>query len=416
MTKESLAEEQNLSKQEHLNESILNEEILEDMKKNRIDHMTYLPGMENIDSTIMDQVVTAMNNYDYNRYTEQDVRRALASKNRTPEDFAALLSPAALPLLEEIAQTAQRETREHFGNSVYMFTPLYIANYCENYCIYCGFNCHNKINRARLNEEQIEMEMAAIAKTGLQEILILTGESRKKSDVEYIGMACKIARKYFKVIGLEVYPMNSDEYAYLHECGADYVTVFQETYNSDKYETLHLAGHKRIFPYRLNAQERALMGGMRGVAFGALLGLDDFRKDAFATGYHAYLLQRKYPHAEISFSCPRLRPIINNDKINPMDVHEPQLLQVVCAYRLFMPFAGITISTRECARVRDNLVQIAATKISAGVSTGIGSHVEEIEEKGDDQFEISDGRSVDEVYQALLDHEMQPVMSDYIYV
>ena len=416
MTKETMAQADTLQEQNHLNESILNEEILEDMKKNRIDHMTYLPGMEEIQSDIMEQVVTSMNNYDYNRYTEADVRRALNADNRTPEDFAALLSPAALPLLEEIAQKAQQETRKHFGNSVYMFTPLYIANYCENYCIYCGFNCHNKINRARLSEEQIEMEMAAIAKTGLQEILILTGESRKKSDVKYIGTACRIARKYFKVIGLEVYPMNSDEYAYLHECGADYVTVFQETYNSDKYETLHLAGHKRIFPYRVNAQERALMGGMRGVAFGALLGLDDFRKDAFATGYHGYLLQRKYPHAEIAFSCPRLRPIINNDRINPMDVHETQLLQVVCAYRLFMPFASITISTRECKRVRDNLVQIAATKISAGVSTGIGSHVEEIEEKGDDQFEISDGRSVDEVYQALLDHDLQPVMNDYVYV
>ena len=416
MTKETMAQADTLQEQNHLNESILNEEILEDMKKNRIDHMTYLPGMEEIQSDIMEQVVTSMNNYDYNRYTEADVRRALNADNRTPEDFAALLSPAALPLLEEIAQKAQQETRKHFGNSVYMFTPLYIANYCENYCIYCGFNCHNKINRARLSEEQIEMEMAAIAKTGLQEILILTGESRKKSDVKYIGTACRIARKYFKVIGLEVYPMNSDEYAYLHECGADYVTVFQETYNSDKYETLHLAGHKRIFPYRVNAQERALMGGMRGVAFGALLGLDDFRKDAFATGYHGYLLQRKYPHAEIAFSCPRLRPIINNDRINPMDVHETQLLQVVCAYRLFMPFASITISTRECERVSDNLVQIAATKISAGVSTGIGSHVEEIEEKGDDQFEISDGRSVDEVYQALLDHDLQPVMNDYVYV
>lgn len=267
-----------------------------------------------------------------------------------------------------------------------------------------------------LNAEQIDMEMAAIAKSGLQEILILTGESRVKSDVKYIGEACKIARKYFKVIGLEVYPMNSDEYAYLHECGADYVTVFQETYNSDKYETLHLAGHKRIFPYRVNAQERALMGGMRGVGFGALLGLDDFRKDAFATGYHAWLLQRKYPHAEIAFSCPRLRPIINNDRINPMDVHEAQLLQVVCAYRLLMPFASITVSTRECARVRDNLVQIAATKISAGVSTGIGEHVDEIEEKGDDQFEISDGRSVDEVYQALVQNHLQPVMNDYVYV
>ena len=167
------------------------------------------------------------------------------------------------------------------------------------------------------------------------------------SPVSYIGEAVKLARKYFRVIGIEIYPLNVDEYAYLHECGVDYVTVFQETYDDQKYKTLHLGGHKRIFPYRLNAQGRALMGGMRGVGFAALLGLSDFRKDAFATGLHAYLLQRKYPHAEIAFSCPRLRPIINNDKINPKDVHEPQLLQVVCAYRIFMPFASITISTRE---------------------------------------------------------------------
>ena len=401
---------------EFVNDSILNDEIKELQKKNRIDHMKYLPDMEVLDSDIMDRVVGMMNEYDYSIYTEKDVRRALLHEHRTPEDLKALLSPAALPLLEEIAQAARIETKKHFGNSVYMFTPLYIANYCENYCIYCGFNCHNKINRARLNAEEIEKEMQAIAETGLQEILILTGESRKMSDVAYIGEACKIARKYFKVIGLEVYPMNSDEYAYLHECGADYVTVFQETYNSDKYETLHLAGHKRIYPYRVNAQERALKGGMRGVGFAALLGLDDFRKDAFATAMHAYLLQRKYPHAEIAFSCPRLRPIINNDKINPMDVHEAQLLQIVCAYRLFMPFASITISTRECDRVRNHIVDIAATKISAGVSTGIGSHVEELEDKGDEQFEISDGRSVKEVYNDLQSIGLQPVMSDYIYV
>lgn len=405
-----------MSTENHINESILSEEIKEHQKENRIDHMTYLPGMEVLESDVADRVIAAMEAYDYDKYTAADVRRALTKENRTPEDFAALLSPAALPYLEDMAQAAQRETRKHFGNSVYMFTPLYIANYCENYCIYCGFNCHNRIRRAKLTYEAIEKEMAAIAETGLQEILILTGESRAMSDVTYIGEACKIARKYFKVIGLEVYPMNSDEYAYLHECGADYVTVFQETYHSDKYETLHLAGHKRIFPYRINAQERALKGGMRGVGFAALLGLDDFRKDAFATGMHAYLIQRKYPHAEIAFSCPRLRPIINNDKINPMDVHEAQLLQVVTAYRLFLPFASITVSTRECARVRDHLVNIAATKISAGVSTGIGSHVEELEEKGDEQFEISDGRSVTEVYEALTAQQLQPVMSDYIYV
>ena len=388
-----------------VNESILNDEIREHQKENRIDHMKYLPGMEVLDSDIPDQVITAI-----------DVKAALSHEVCTVEDFKALLSPAALPHLEEMAKRAQQETRKHFGNSVYMFTPSYIANYCENYCIYCGFNCHNHIHRAKLDADQIDEEMKIIAESGLEEILILTGESRKMSDVAYIGEACKIAKKYFKVIGLEVYPMNSDEYAYLHECGADYVTVFQETYNSDKYETLHLAGHKRIFPYRVNAQERAILGGMRGVGFAALLGLDDFRKDAFATGYHAYLIQKKYPHAEIAFSCPRLRPIINNDKINPMDVHEPQLLQVVSAYRIFMPFASITVSTRECARVRDNLIQIAATKISAGVSVGIGEHLEEEDAKGDGQFEISDGRSVDEVYRAILNVGMQPVMSDYIYV
>ena len=394
----------------------MNGTIKEDFPENRIDHMQYLPGMEVLESEIQQKVIERMEAYDYGKYTEKEVKEALRHEVCTPEDFEALLSPAALPFLEEIAQKAQSETRKHFGNSIYMFTPLYIANYCENYCIYCGFNCHNKIRRAKLEEEQIEKEMQAIAKAGLQEILILTGESRKMSDVKYIGRACEIARKYFKVIGLEVYPMNTEEYTYLHECGADYVTVFQETYNSGKYGTLHRAGHKRIFPYRINSQERAIKGGMRGVGFAALLGLDDFRKDALATGYHAYLLQRKYPHAEIAFSCPRLRPIINNEKINPKDVHEAQLVQVISAYRIFMPFASITISTRECERVRNNVIKIAATKISAGVSVGIGEHIEENENVGDAQFEISDGRDVKEVYQAIQKEGLQPVMSDYIYV
>ncbi|MDE6252981.1 MAG: 2-iminoacetate synthase ThiH [Lachnospiraceae bacterium] len=390
------------------------DEFNADVVENRTDHMKYLPDMEVIESDIMEQVISGMEAYDYDKYTEADVKRALSKDKPDAEDFGALLSPAATPFIEEMAVRAQLETRKHFGNSINIFTPLYIANYCENYCIYCGFNCHNNIKRARLSFDEIEAEMKVIADTGLQEVLILTGESKKMSDVEYIGEACKIARKYFKVIGLEVYPMNSDEYAYLHKCGADYVTVFQETYNSDKYETLHLAGHKRVFPYRFNSQERAIMGGMRGVGFAALLGLADFRKDAYAVGTHAYLLQKKYPHAEIAFSCPRLRPIINNDKINPKDVHETQLLQVVCAYRIFMPFASITISTRECERFRNNVINIAATKISGGVNVGIGGHTGE--EKGDEQFEISDGRTVEEVYDAIIKQGLQPVMSDYIYV
>ena len=390
---------------------------IDNRKKIPESHMEYLPGMEVLEkSDLMDRVLKAAAKYRPESYTSEDVRAALGKETLSPYDFGALLSPAAQPLIEEMAQRAQQETRKHFGNSIYMFTPLYIANYCENYCIYCGFNCHNKIRRAKLNFEQIEQEMQAIAATGLEEILLLTGESRKMSDVEYIGEACKIAKKYFKLIGLEIYPVNSDEYAYLHQCGADFVTVFQETYDPEKYETLHLGGHKRVFPYRFSAQERAVLGGMRGVGFAALLGLSDFRKDAFATGMHAYLLQKKYPHAEIAFSCPRLRPTINHEEINPKDVHETQLLQVIMAYRIFMPFANITISTREGQRFRDNVISIAATKISAGVSTGIGSHVEEIEEKGDEQFVISDDRSVDEVYQAIKDRGLQPVMNDYVYV
>lgn len=385
--------------------------------KPKIDHMEYWLEMEVLeDSQVMEEVLQAMENYDYHRYTAADVKRALRKENRGPEEFKALLSPAAAPFLEEMAQLAQRETQKHFGNSVCLFTPLYISNYCENYCIYCGFNCHNQIKRARLDEAQIEKEMQAIAATGLEEILILTGESRAKSDVPYIGQACRIARNYFKMVGIEVYPMNSEDYAYLHQCGADYVTVFQETYNSDKYETLHLAGHKRVFPYRFNAQERALRGGMRGVAFAALLGLDDFRKDAFATGMHAYTLQRKYPHAEISFSCPRLRPIVNHADINPKDVHEKELLQVMCAYRLFMPFAGMTISTRERSGFRDHVIGLAATKISAGVSTGIGSHTEDDAPRGDDQFEIADGRNVEDMVRAIKERGLQPVMNDYVYV
>ena len=389
--------------------------IKEHNAEERCNHMTYMDDMEQIAHEILDKVVAEINSYRAEDYTASDVIRAIESDRCSLEDFKALLSPAAEPFLEQIARKARLETRKHFGNSAYFFTPIYISNYCENYCIYCGFNCHNKIKRAKLSMEEIHEEMKAIAETGLEEILILTGESRKASDVKYIGEACKIAKKYFKNIGIEVYPMNSDEYRYLRECGADYVTVFQETYNSDKYETLHLAGHKRIFPYRFNAQERALMGGMRGVAFAALLGLDDFRKDALGTGMHAYLIQRKYPWAEISISCPRLRPIINNASINPKDVHEKQLLQIMCAYRIFLPFAGMTISTRERAEFRDNVVGLAATKISAGVSTGIGSHSES-EDKGDAQFEIADTRGLEEIYESLKKRGIQPVMNDYVYV
>lgn len=395
---------------------------LETDPSSRKSHMEYLPGMEQIESDVCRRVMEQMESYDCEKYTAKDVKAALEHEICSIEDFKALLSPAAEPFLEQMARRARLETSRHFGNTVYLFTPLYIANYCENYCVYCGFNCYNHIHRMKLSMEQIEHEMKIIADSGMEEILILTGESRAKSDVKYIGEACKLARKYFRNVGLEIYPVNTDEYRYLHECGADYVTVFQETYDTDKYETLHLMGHKRVWPYRFDAQERALRGGMRGVGFSALLGLSDFRKDALASALHVYYLQRKYPQAEMSLSCPRLRPIINNDKINPLDVHETQLCQILCAYRIFLPFVGITVSSRESARFRDGIAKIAATKISAGVSTGIGDHESKYSGKeaqgdqGDEQFEISDGRSLEKMYQDMAEEGLQPVLNDYIYV
>ena len=387
----------------------------------RTNHMEYMKGMEQIHSDIMSRVLSQMNGYDSEGYTAEDVKRALARETCGIEELKAMLSPAAEPYLEEMAARAKVETSKHFGNTVYIFTPLYIANYCENYCIYCGFNCYNDINRKKLSYEEMEREMKIIADSGIEEILLLTGESREVSDVEYIGEAAKIARRFFKNIGVEIYPVNVDEYRYLHQCGVDYVTVFQETYNSQKYEALHLMGHKRVFPYRFEAQERALMGGVRGVGFSALLGLSDFRKDALATALHVYYLQRKYPHGEFSLSCPRLRPIINNDQINPLDVGERQLCQVLCAYRIFLPYVGITVSSREEENFRNGIVKIAATKISAGVSTGIGDHESKYEGKdaedtGDEQFEIADDRSFAQMYRDIEEEGLQPVINDYIYV
>ena len=384
------------------------------MKEFNKDIMQYLDGMQIISHDIMDKVDALYNNYDYNIYTRENVISALNKDCLSLVDYAALLSPAAGEFLEQMAIRAKEETFKHFGNSVSVYTPLYIANYCESHCVYCGFNCMNKIHRAMLTEQEIDNELKAIAKQGFKEILLLTGESRKKSSVEYIGKAVTIAKKYFATIGIEIYPLNSDEYAYLNSLGADYVSVYQETYNKQKYAEQHLRGAKRVFPYRFNAQERALIGGMRGVCFGALLGLDDWRKDAFAVGAHAFFIQKKYPHAEISFSCPRMRPYINNSQNNPKDVHERQLLQVILAYRLLMPYATINISTREKSSFRDGVVGLACNKISAGSKVGVGGH--DGEEKGDEQFDISDPRGLEEVNEMLENKGLQPIFTDSQYL
>ncbi|MCL2754481.1 MAG: 2-iminoacetate synthase ThiH [Oscillospiraceae bacterium] len=320
-----------------------------------------------------------------------------------------LLSPEAGKDLERLARLARDETRRWFGNSVSLYTPLYLANYCDNHCTYCGFSCNNDILRGKLSVAEIEAEFKAIAATGLEEILLLTGESREKSPPEYICEAVKLARSYFRTIGLEVYPLEVSEYADLHKAGADFVSVYQETYNRELYAKCHPDNTpKSDFDYRLGSQERALQAGMRGVSFGVLLGLNpDWRKDSLEAGLHAARIQRKFPHCEISFSVPRLRGSVATE------LTERELLQIMAAYRIAFPYAGINISTRERAHFRDNVIGIAANKISAGVRVTVGGHSGG-QSKGDGQFALSDERSVEQIKSAILSKGLQCVYTDYV--
>ncbi len=371
----------------------------------------FFPDMERIDSDVMERVLERASVYEPSDYGEDDVLRALSGDSTGPEGFGALLSPAAEPFLERIARRAAAETARRFGNSVSLFTPLYASNHCSNECVYCGFNRTNPIRRSRLDRVGAEREMRSAAEAGIRDILLLTGESREHSGTDYIADLVSMASEHFSSVGLEVYPLNTDEYRRMRMLGADHVTVFQETYDRERYSQLHPSGRKRVFPYRFDSQERALRAGMRGVAFAPLLGLSDFRRDSFACGMHAREIQRRYPHAEISFSLPRLRPFPGGE-FGGTGVSESDLLQVSMAYRLFMPFAGQTVSTRERPVFRDNLVRISATRMSAGVSVSVGGRSGDA--SGDGQFDISDSRSVKEVTEALVRNGRQPVFNNYV--
>lgn len=382
------------------------------MSRFRPDPLELFTGQESCDPARREEVLNARATARFDA-TESDVRAALARTRLDRRDLAALLSPAAGGLLEELCQAAVWVTRARFGTSITLFSPLYIANYCANNCTYCGFGATNRIARARLEGASLTAELQALADEGIEDILLLTGESPKFSGVEFIAGAVREASTMFRTVGIEVQPMNTDEYAYLHAAGADYVHVYQETYDVTRYGEVHLGGRKRSFVYRFDAQERALRGGMHGVGFAALLGLDDPRRDALATAVHAQTIQRDFPQAEISLSCPRIRPTGLDTEAAMQPVNERLLLQILCAYRLFLPQAGITVSTRERAGFRDAVAGMVATRLSASVSTGVGQHTDEAPE-GDDQFEIADTRSLAEVVTALRSRDLQPVYTDHV--
>lgn len=349
----------------------------------------------------------------FSEITKSDILRAINKDKLDKYDFLALLSPKAEALLEVMAQNAHRVTTQHFGKTMLLYTPMYLANYCVNKCSYCGFNVTNDISRKKLTLEEIEEEAKVISSSGLRHILILTGESKNDSPVSYISGAVKVLKKYFDSISIEIYPLTEDEYMEVIAAGAESVTIYQEVYNEAIYDKVHIAGPKKNYKFRLDAPERACRAKMRSVNIGSLLGLCDWRKEAFFTGLHTDYLQNKYSDVEISISLPRIRPHAGSfDDIHPVD--NKALVQVMLALRLFLPRAGVTISTREEESFRDNLIPLGVTKMSAGVSTEVGGHSSKA--KSDSQFEISDKRSVSEIKKVLLAKGYQPVFKDWMHI
>lgn len=339
----------------------------------------------------------------------QDIQTILHKDRLSATDYLALLSPQAEAFLEDMAQKAHRLTIQHFGKTMLLFTPMYLANYCVNQCVYCGFKVHNQFARKKLSLEEVAKEAEVIAATGLRHILILTGESRTHSSVDYIRDCVKVLKGYFTSISIEIYPLNTEEYAELTVAGVDSITIYQEVYDQDIYRELHPGGPKRDYRFRLEAPERACQAGMRSVNIGALLGLHDWRREAFLTGMHADTLQNRFPDVEVSISPPRIRPQLGGFQPRSV-VTDKNLAQYLLAFRLFMPRAGITMSTRESAQLRNQFVRLSVTKMSAGVCTAVGGH-----SQGEDvpQFEISDDRSVAEMSSMLYSQGYQPIFKDW---
>ncbi|MHB0998748.1 MAG: 2-iminoacetate synthase ThiH [Armatimonadota bacterium] len=341
--------------------------------------------------------------------TEADVRSAIGRDRLEPTDYLTLLSPVAELCLEEIARKANRLTMQHFGRTMLLFTPIYVANYCVNSCLYCSFNTSNKLHRMKLSMEEVAAEARIIAATGLKHILLLTGESRQHTPVSYIRDCIEILRRFFTSISIEIYPLLEDEYRELISSGVDGLTIYQETYDRDTYAYLHPSGPKRDYRFRLDAPERGCLAGMRSVNIGALLGLADWRREALITGLHADYLQHKYPDVEISISPPRMRPHLGGFQ-TPVDVTDKNLVQYITAFRLFMPRSGVTLSTRESSQLRDNMIRLGITKMSGSACTAVGGRSHSGESG---QFEIADERSVAEMAKMLYEQGYQPVYKDW---
>jgi len=344
------------------------------------------------------------------------VERAIHSDTQDPERLWALLSPAAEGLLEPMAQRAHALTLQHFGRTIQLYTPMYLSNYCENQCAYCGFNAGNKMLRRTLTLEEVEKEAAFIASTGIEHLLILTGDSREKSSPAYLKECLGLLKKHFSSISAEIYALTEEEYADLVGSGMDGLTLYQETYDETVYHRVHKSGPKKDFRFRLDAPERGARSGMRSVNVGALLGLNDWRKEAFFMGLHAQYLQNRYGEVEVGASLPRLRPHAGNFK-DIQEVSDKHIAQILMALRIFLPRLGIALSTRESAFLREGLLPLGITRMSAGSTTRVGGHtIAAPEEENVPQFEISDPRDVEEMKTMLVAKGYQPVLKDWMQI
>jgi 2-iminoacetate synthase len=365
----------------------------------------------------MYQFIDNYRNFDFQQYlketTSEEIDRILAKSRLGHMDFLKLLSPAAESRLENMAQAAKDITRRQFGRAIVLFTPMYISNYCVNQCAYCGYNATNAILRKHLSPEEVRIEAEKIAETGLRHILVLTGEAKNKATPDYLNQCCRVLSDYFSTIAIEIYPMTTREYEDIIASGVDSLTVYQETYNEVLYDKLHVKGPKKDYKFRLDTPERGAIAGMRAINIGALLGLDEWRREMFFTAVHADYLLNKYPEVEISVSLPRIRPH-EGDYLPENIVSDKNMVQIMTALKLFLPRCGITISTRETESFRNNILPLGVTKMSAGVSTKVGGHTQE--EKDTGQFEISDERSVAQMAKDLSERGYQPVYQDWQHI
>ena len=344
--------------------------------------------------------------------TEADVERALSHDRPSMDDFAALVSPAADKYLNEMAAKSYRITRRRFGNTMQLYIPLYLANICQNHCVYCGFNCTNKIHRAILTPEEIHAEAQAIKRDPFQHILLVTGEAPRSSSVQYLADSMKIMQRYFEQISIEVQPLDTDEYRLLKDYGLHAVYVYQETYNRDRYPVYHLRGKKTNYRYRLETPDRLCEAGVHKVGLGNLIGLEDWRTEAYFTALHLRYLENRYWRTKYSVAFPRLRPYVGEDGFNPEHpASERNLVQLICAYRLLSEDVELSISTRESADFRDRVMPFGVTVISAGSKTTPGGYAHPNREL--EQWSINDNRTPREVEAAVRAKGLDPVWKDW---